>query len=69
MLYIGLGDGGGGNDTQGNGQNLGSALGKVLRIDVSGTSPGLAYRVPSDNPFVGRAVARGEIWAYGLRNP
>ncbi len=64
-LYIGLGDGGSGGDPQGNGQNLGAMLGKMLRIDVS-TIP---YTVPADNPFVGMAGAQPEIWAWGLRNP
>ncbi len=62
MLYIGMGDGGSGGDPQGNAQNLGSLLGKLLRLDPDGG-------VPPDNPFVGQAGARGEIWAYGLRNP
>ena len=67
FLYIGMGDGGSGGDPFGNGQSLGTLLGKILRIDVeSGTQP---YAVPPSNPFVGRAGARGEIWAYGLRNP
>jgi hypothetical protein len=66
MLYIGLGDGGSGGDPLGNGQNLGTALGKMLRIDVDRGSP---FAVPSDNPFVGRAGALGTVWAYGLRNP
>jgi glucose/arabinose dehydrogenase len=66
FLYIGLGDGGSSRDPQGNGQNLNALLGKILRIDVAS---GGAYRVPSDNPFVGQQGARGEIWAYGLRNP
>ncbi|HMC55254.1 MAG TPA: PQQ-dependent sugar dehydrogenase, partial [Gemmatimonadaceae bacterium] len=66
MLYIGMGDGGSGGDPQGNGQNLATLLGKLLRIDVDGGSP---YAVPSTNPFVGQANARGEIWALGLRNP
>ncbi len=68
MLYIASGDGGGGGDrhgTIGNGQDLTNLLGKILRIDVDG-SP---YRIPADNPFVKTAGARGEIWAYGLRNP
>ncbi|HZJ10178.1 MAG TPA: PQQ-dependent sugar dehydrogenase [Trueperaceae bacterium] len=64
-LYIGLGDGGSGGDPQGNGQNLGTFLGKLLRIDVAGE----AYTVPDDNPFVGQDGALPEIWAYGLRNP
>ncbi|MEO3786393.1 PQQ-dependent sugar dehydrogenase [Actinocorallia sp. B10E7] len=65
-LYISLGDGGGAGDPDDNGQNLGSLLGKILRIDPRGGEP---YKVPADNPFAGRAGARPEIWAYGLRNP
>ena len=61
-LYIAAGDGGSGGDPQGNGQNLGALLGKMLRINTDGS-------IPADNPFVGQAGARGEIWAYGLRNP
>jgi glucose/arabinose dehydrogenase len=71
LLYIATGDGGGANDQfgrRGNGQNLGSLLGKILRIDPR-PSGGRAYRVPADNPFAGRSGARGEIYAYGLRNP
>jgi len=66
MLYIGMGDGGAANDPQNRAQNLNELLGKILRIDVSVPS---GYRVPGDNPFVGRAGARPEIWALGLRNP
>ncbi|MGH2349261.1 MAG: PQQ-dependent sugar dehydrogenase [bacterium] len=66
MLYIGFGDGGSGGDPQNNGQRLDTLLGTLLRIDVNGPGP---YRVPPDNPFVGRAGTRPEIWAYGLRNP
>jgi glucose/arabinose dehydrogenase len=66
-LYIGLGDGGSARDPQGNGQNTATLLGSILRIDVSGGEAG--YSIPSDNPFVGQGNARGEIWAYGLRNP
>ena len=65
-LYIGAGDGGSGGDPQNNGQRLATLLGKVLRIDVDSASP---YAIPADNPFVDRTGARGEIWAYGLRNP
>jgi glucose/arabinose dehydrogenase len=68
-LYIGLGDGGGAGDPQGNGQNLGTLLGSILRIDVSGLPATGGYRIPVDNPFAGAAGARGEIWAFGLRNP
>src|SRR5437763_386374 len=68
-LYVALGDGGSEGDPGGNGQNLGTLLGKPLRIDVNHPSDGRAYGIPPDNPFVGRAGARPEIWAYGLRNP
>ena len=68
-LYIGLGDGGSGGDPSGNGQNKGTLLGAILRIDVNGASSEVRYRITSDNPFVGVPGARGEIWAYGLRNP
>jgi glucose/arabinose dehydrogenase len=70
-MYIGTGDGGGAGDqhgARGNAQNLGSPLGKILRIDPK-QSGGKAYTVPSDNPFVNRAGARPEIYSYGLRNP
>lgn len=75
-LYLATGDGGHANDQdekgkpkgrppEGNGQNLQTLMGKVLRIDVDQGEP---YSVPQDNPFVGKE-ARPEIWAYGLRNP
>jgi glucose/arabinose dehydrogenase len=67
-LYIGLGDGGGAGDPMDNAQKVSSLLGKLLRIDPRPTG-GRAHGIPSDNPFVGRAGARPEIWAYGLRNP
>jgi glucose/arabinose dehydrogenase len=67
-LYLGFGDGGSAGDPLGNGQSLRSLLGKILRIDPR-PAGGRPYRVPSDNPFVGQAGARPEIWAYGLRNP
>ncbi len=69
MLYLGLGDGGSAGDPQGNGQNLGVLLGKIIRIDVRNASTSQPYVVPSDNPFVSRDGARPEIWAHGMRNP
>ena len=66
MLYIGMGDGGGGGDPYGNGQNLATLHGTILRIDVDGPAP---YAIPTDNPHVGSGSARPEIWASGLRNP
>lgn len=67
-LYIGLGDGGSAGDPEDRAQDLGTLLGKMLRIDPrpKGRQP---YRIPPDNPFVDRAGARPEIWSYGLRNP
>jgi hypothetical protein len=64
MLYVASGDGGSGNDPGDRAQSLGTVLGKVLRLQ-----PVPGDVVPADNPFVGQAGARGEIWAYGLRNP
>ncbi|WP_123603581.1 PQQ-dependent sugar dehydrogenase [Micromonospora sp. Llam0] len=68
-LYWSIGDGGGADDVLGTGQDLGTLLGKILRLDVSAACGDLAYCVPADNPFVDEAGARAEIWAYGLRNP
>ena len=68
-LYVALGDGGSAKDPMGNGQNLSTILGTILRIDVDHHDRGKAYAVPKDNPFVDRKGARPEIWAYGLRNP
>ena len=67
LLYIGTGDGGSAGDPENRAQNLESLLGKILRIDPRADSTS-AYRVPSSNPFVGRA-GRDEIYTYGLRNP
>lgn len=67
-LYIGVGDGGGEGDPNGvigNGQNINTTLGKILRIDVDQGDP---YSVPADNPFVG-VDGQDEIYAYGFRNP
>jgi len=76
LLYASTGDGGGGDDPDANGQTLirsgtpdqqsTALLGKLLRI-APGANGG--YEIPPDNPFAGRADARGEIFAYGLRNP
>lgn len=68
-LYIGTGDGGSGGDPNNHAQDLGSLLGKILRIDVDHPAPGKAYGIPADNPFVGKVNALPEILAYGLRNP
>lgn len=67
-LYIGMGDGGSGNDPQANGQNINVPLGKMLRIDVDSAENG-NYGTPSTNPFDGAIPGDDRIWAYGLRNP
>lgn len=70
MLYLAFGDGGSQGDPEGNAQDLSVILGKIIRIDVGASaSPGVPYSIPDDNPFAGTAGARGEIWAYGFRNP
>jgi glucose/arabinose dehydrogenase len=69
MLYLGIGDGGAAGDPQGHGQNLGTLLGSIIRIDVSQASSSEPYRIPPDNPFLDTPGAQPEIWAYGLRNP
>jgi len=69
-LYINLGDGGSGGDPFGNGQNLNTLLGKILRLDVSNSSLATPYTIPPSNPFASSAPpVKKEIWAYGLRNP
>jgi glucose/arabinose dehydrogenase len=72
FLYIGLGDGGSGDDPAHRAQNPAELLGKMLRVDVNvADSDAVGYRIPADNPFVSGASigARAEIWAVGLRNP
>lgn len=64
-LYVSLGDGGSGGDPDGNGQNLATLLGSILRLDVNVAD---GYAIPADNPFVDREGAHPEIWAWGLRN-
>jgi glucose/arabinose dehydrogenase len=75
-LYISMGDGGYANDwgighhvTEGNGQDMSTQLGKMLRIDVDTRTGDKPYGIPPDNPFVGDRNAQPEIWALGLRNP
>lgn len=67
MLYLATGDGSGIADSLQTGQDLSDLLGAILRIDVDHPSDGKAYGIPKDNPFVGDAKARGEIWSYGHR--
>ena len=80
FLYIGFGDGGSGGDPWGaigNGQNLQTLLGKLLRIDIGGSTGAVPYRIPAGNPYAGNALCNTgtgtqncpEIYAYGLRNP
>jgi glucose/arabinose dehydrogenase len=68
LLYAGFGDGGSEGDPSRHGQNLGTDLAKIIRIDPT-AGGGRSYQVPASNPFVHRSGARPEIWAYGLRNP
>lgn len=74
-LYVPLGDGGGFNDNDfghnpdvGNGQDLNTLFGKILRIDVDDRADGKEYGIPEDNPFV-NGEGRPEIFSYGMRNP
>jgi len=81
FLYLGIGDGGNDDDASGvvgNGQMTTNVLGKILRLDVGGSAPGLRYRIPTDNPFAGNTPCGfdgvgtqdcPEIFAWGFRNP
>jgi uncharacterized repeat protein (TIGR03806 family) len=71
FLYISSGDGGPAfpPDPLKAGQDVTNVLSAIMRIDVDREQPGRPYAIPADNPFVDLAGARGEVWAYGLRNP
>jgi len=69
FLYIGLGDGGGAGDPEGNGQDPHALLGSILRIDPLGATDGAPYVVPAGNPFADGEGGAPEVWLYGLRNP
>jgi len=69
FLYIGVGDDGAPGTISSNAQHLRNFHGKILRIDPEGAQEGTPYRIPADNPLVGRADAKPEILAWGLRNP
>ncbi|MFT5094685.1 MAG: glucose/arabinose dehydrogenase, partial [Porticoccaceae bacterium] len=71
MLYVSTGDGGAAFPPDGlnTGQDVSDLLASVLRIDVDRPQAGIAYSIPDDNPFVKLEAARGEVWAYGMRNP
>jgi glucose/arabinose dehydrogenase len=69
-LYVGMGDGGSGNDPQNHAQNPRSLLGKMLRLDVRVSDDDAeGYDVPQSNPYAGRTDVLWEIWSFGLRNP
>ena len=69
MLYLGIGDGGAANDPHNHGQDRSTLLGTIIRINVRGASTQYPYRVPPDNPLLGVAGVRPEIYAWGMRNP
>jgi glucose/arabinose dehydrogenase len=69
FLYIGMGDGGAGNDPDNRAQDVSDLLGKMLRIDVDTPNGAVPYSSPADNPFFGAAPGSNEIFALGLRNP
>ena len=68
-LFVSTGDGSSDSDANSTGQTLDDLLAAVLRVDVDHPGGGRNYGIPKDNPFVDRPGARGEVWAYGLRNP
>lgn len=68
-LYISTGDSTGGSDKKTTGQGVDDLLSVMMRLDVEHPDAGRNYSIPKDNPFVGVEGARGEIWAYGFRNP
>jgi cysteine-rich repeat protein len=67
-MFVGMGDGGGQDDPNGNGQNDATLLAKMLRLDVDVETPPY-YAVPADNPRAGEGAPLGLIWAKGVRNP
>ncbi len=69
FLYIGMGDGGSGNDPGNRAQNINELLGKILRIDIDTPNGAIPYSSPSNNPFFGATPGRDEIYAVGMRNP
>lgn len=69
FLYIGMGDGGSGNDPGNRAQNIEELLGKMLRIDVNTSNGSTPYSSPATNPYFGNTPGRDEIYAIGLRNP
>ena len=68
-LYITTGDGTGGSDRDNTGQGVNDLMAVMMRLEVENPDPGRNYSIPKDNPFVDMPGARGEIWAYGFRNP
>ncbi|MEM7784963.1 MAG: PQQ-dependent sugar dehydrogenase [Planctomycetota bacterium] len=70
-LYFSIGDGQRPNppDPAGTGQDISDIQSSIIRIDVHDKQDGLPYRIPKDNPFVNVPGARGEVWAFGVRNP